>query len=166
MAQEVERAREGSSAVVGVCLGAQLIAHVSGARVTRNPELEIGWYPVRRAPEAAKAVALAGVPEELSVLHWHGDTFGIPGGAIRVLGRDVCPNQAFESAGGRVVGLQFHLEQTSESLPVMVAGNADELLGSGAYIQSEAQIIYGLEAEVGCRSALYSILDAVEGLVL
>jgi len=161
VAQAVERAREGSSAVVGVCLGAQLIAHVSGASVTRNPEPEIGWYPVRRTPEAAEAVALAGVPEELTVLHWHGDMFGIPRGAIRCLSSEACPNQAFELADGRIVGLQFHLEQTSASLPEMVAGNADELAMCGAYIQNRRQLLRADAPHVECASTLYTVLDAI-----
>ncbi len=157
----LRRAEDGSGAVLGVCLGAQLIAHLLGANVTRNHEVEIGWFPVQRTVDGAASVVGAAVPDGLGVLHWHGDTFDTPEGTARVLKSTACDNQAFEGAGGRIMGLQFHLEQTKETLPEMVAGNAQELAVQGAYIQSELRILESPKLRDGCTGALYSILDSI-----
>jgi GMP synthase-like glutamine amidotransferase len=160
--QALVRARGGSGTVLGICLGAQLIASVLGATVTSNDEVEIGWYPVRRTHEVVDAAALSAIRDGLDVLHWHGDTFGVPEGAVNILDSEACENQAFESSSGRIVGLQFHLEQTPASLPAMVAGNADELLEPGAYIQSEMRILSETASHEECRSTLYTMLDTIE----
>jgi GMP synthase-like glutamine amidotransferase len=111
----IRRAIEANRAVLGICLGAQLISEVLGGRVRQNMEREIGWYPV-------KIIRRYGVfrdwPETLPVLHWHGDTFTIPPGAIRVAESPACANQAF-SFGDRVAGLQFHLEIGPDELVTM-----------------------------------------------
>ncbi len=95
--------------VLGICLGAQLIAQVLGAKVRRNPVREIGWFPVALTPEAAKAPLLAGLPAHFTPLHWHGDTFDIPAGAVHAASSAACEHQAFVQ-GDKVLGLQFHLE--------------------------------------------------------
>ena len=99
-------------AMLGVCLGAQLIADVLGAKVFQNPVKEIGWFPVRfidRSPPCD------GFPEVCRVFHWHGDTFELPGRARRVAESDACTNQGFVF-GKRIVGLQFHIEVDRKSV--------------------------------------------------
>ncbi|TJY58186.1 type 1 glutamine amidotransferase [Sinimarinibacterium sp. CAU 1509] len=98
--------------VLGICLGAQLIAASLGAAVTRNAETEIGWFEVMLMPQAHDSAMLADFPERFSAFHWHGDTFAIPDGAQHLMRSEACAHQAF-SLGDQVIGLQFHLEVTA-----------------------------------------------------
>ncbi len=126
-------------AVLGICLGAQLIAAALGARVAPNGQKEIGWFPVRSVDTAP-----AGgwrLPDTLDVFHWHGETFDLPPGAVRLAESDACRNQAFR-LGRRVVGLQFHLETTPAGLEDMLANGRGELI-PGRYVQHEAEIRAG-----------------------
>lgn len=125
--------------VLGVCLGAQLIASALGARVYPNPEKEIGWFPVHAA--AVDTTASGGLfrfPAECQVFHWHGETFDLPPGAIRLASSAACLNQAFQ-IGRPVMGLQFHLETTPESAAALIEHCGDELV-PGRWIQTEAAI--------------------------
>ena len=101
--------------VLGVCLGAQLIAKALGASVRKNPVKEIGWEPIRWNPAAGSDPIFAGLSGPLTVFHWHGETFDLPGGAELLASSEGCRNQAFR-AGDRVYGLQFHLEVTPEMI--------------------------------------------------
>ncbi len=93
----------------GACLGVQLLAASLGARVYPGPEPEVGLLPVTLT-EAARADALfEGLPVELLTLQWHGDTFDLPKGAVRLAGSPAYPNQAFRW-GRHAYGVQFHLE--------------------------------------------------------
>ena len=123
--------------VLGVCLGAQLIASVMGARVYLNGDKEIGWFPIRGEPSADDA--LFGFPSSVEVFHWHGETFDLPLGAVRLATSEASEIQAFQ-LGRSVLGLQFHLETTPETARRMVAGGASELRPS-KYVQSEAEIL-------------------------
>lgn len=101
--------------VMGVCLGAQMLAHVLGARVYPGSKKEIGWYEVALTPEGMNdpllsVLALPG-RSTAQVFQWHGDTFDLPRGAVRLASSDLYPNQAFRY-GDRVYGLQFHIEVT------------------------------------------------------
>lgn len=131
----VRAAVERGIAVLGVCLGAQLIAAALGARVYRNEEKEIGWFPVHAAPDTADAFRF---PETARVFHWHGETFDLPPGAVRLARSAACANQAFQ-IGRRAIGLQFHLETTPQSADAIVANCRDELVAA-PYIQTEAAI--------------------------
>jgi GMP synthase-like glutamine amidotransferase len=96
--------------VLGVCLGAQLLAAALGARVYRGAQAEIGPGTVTLSEEGrADPVLGAAGRVELPVVHWHQDTFELPGGAVRLAGSDLYPNQAFR-VGARAYGLQFHVE--------------------------------------------------------
>lgn len=121
-------------AVLGVCLGAQLVASALGARVQPNAQKEIGWFDVRAtpAPDAFR------FPDRLLAFHWHGETFELPPGARRLASSDACLNQAFQ-LGTNVVGVQFHLETTADSLDAIVSAGRDELV-EARYVQSEATI--------------------------
>jgi GMP synthase (glutamine-hydrolysing) len=97
--------------VLGICLGAQLIAKALGARVYRNPVKEIGWAPLCWTEQAAADPLFRGFSRPEAVFHWHGETFDLPDGAERLAYSEACANQAFRIAGN-VYGLQFHLEVT------------------------------------------------------
>lgn len=113
--------------VLGVCLGAQLIAKALGARVHANTVKEIGWAPVTFTPAAANDPLFAGLREPEMIFHWHGETLTLPPGAELLASSDACRNQAFR-VGDRVYGLQFHLEVT----PSMIADwcREDEACGA------------------------------------
>jgi GMP synthase-like glutamine amidotransferase len=98
--------------ILGVCLGAQLVAKALGARVYNSPVKEIGWYPVYWTEAGAREFSLNG-PE--TMFQWHGETFDLPPGAELLAYSDGCRHQAFRV--GSTYGLQFHLEVT----PAMIA---------------------------------------------
>ncbi len=122
--------------VLGICLGAQLIASAMGAKVYRNPVKEIGWYPINGVSLTDRSIF--SFPASMEVFHWHGETFDLPAGAIRLAGSKGCENQAFQ-IGRSAIGLQFHLETTPESAGKMVFHCRDELIPS-QYVQTEEEI--------------------------
>lgn len=146
--------------VLGICLGAQLIASVLGASVYPNVQKEIGWYPLFLTPEGGKEPActcLGGAP---TVFHWHGDTFDLPAGAVHLAYTDACRNQAFRY-GKRVWGLQFHLEMEAESLAGMIRHGAMELSGSGRGVQPVSELSGHAEWIADNRSRLFGLMDVV-----
>jgi GMP synthase-like glutamine amidotransferase len=148
--------REGKK-VLGICLGAQLIAAGCGARVYPSLQKEIGWWPVRWVGPAcavterkrrlgtrrtvAKQVRRSSTAAEEVVFHWHGETFDLPAGAVLVASTEACVNQAF-SLGDTVLGIQFHPEVTGEIIRGMVEHEGWELV-EGLYIQSKEEILAG-----------------------
>jgi GMP synthase-like glutamine amidotransferase len=122
--------------VLGICLGAQLIASALGAKVYRNPEKEIGWFPIQSVPSSNGNFYF---PQECIAFHWHGETFDLPTGAERIASSEACENQAFQITRN-VIGLQFHLETTPESASDLVENCRTELV-PGLYIQNEAEIL-------------------------
>jgi GMP synthase (glutamine-hydrolysing) len=104
---------EAGKPVLGICLGAQLLARALGARVYRNAVKEIGWGPVRWTEAAARDPLLAGLHAPETVFHWHGETFDLPAGAEWLASSPACRHQAFR-AGSTAYGFQFHLEVTPE----------------------------------------------------
>ncbi len=138
--------------VLGICLGAQLLADVLGATVRPGPHKEIGWFPIRRADAAPEWF-----PAELTVFHWHGDTFGIPAGAVPLASSEACKNQGFVF-GDRVVALQFHMETTQASMEELIAHCAHELTAA-PFIQSEEKLRAGLGNLDGIHAAMRQLLD-------
>jgi GMP synthase (glutamine-hydrolysing) len=123
----IRRTVDAGAPVLGICLGAQLTAAALGAEVTRG-EVEIGFGPLSLAPEG-EASPLGRVGDA-PVLHWHGDTFAIPEGAVRLASTAACANQAF-AIGDRVLGLQFHLEADPARLEQWLIGHSGELAQHG-----------------------------------
>lgn len=111
----IEKAVRKGKTVLGICLGAQLIADVLGAGVYRNPSAEIGWFPVRLVSAAKKSAFMNLLPEELDVFQWHEETFDIPRGCRNLAGSHACAHQAFEF-DRRVLALQFHLEVSEKTI--------------------------------------------------
>ncbi|MDZ4346942.1 MAG: type 1 glutamine amidotransferase, partial [Candidatus Binatia bacterium] len=130
--------REAVKRVIAVllkCLGAQLVASALGARVYRNSQKEIGWFPIEATPNTMNSFRF---PEKCIVFHWHGETFDLPSGAIRLAKSVVCENQAFQIAQ-HVIGLQFHLETNPESARALLDNCGDELV-PGPYVQTESEL--------------------------
>jgi len=130
--QEIDLIRRGiarDAPVLGICLGAQLLAHAAGADVHQMRTAdgarvyEVGWGEVVLDGRAGGQI-LAGVPSEIVVLHWHGDTFEVPPGAVPLASSAVCPNQGFR-LGRHAFGLQFHCEVGSAEVDAFLRADAD-----------------------------------------
>jgi GMP synthase-like glutamine amidotransferase len=128
---------ESEKPVLGICLGAQMIASAMGARVFPNPVKEIGWFPIHAVDSIVGS--LFSFPPSETVFHWHGETFDLPPGAICLARSEGCDNQAFQIAKS-VIGLQFHLETTPASAAQIVSHCRDELVPS-RYVQTEKEIL-------------------------
>lgn len=124
-------------AVLGICLGAQLIASALGESVYPNRRKEIGWFPIEGISQ--KNTSIFCFPPSVEVFHWHGDTFDLPDGAVLLARSEACENQAFQ-VGKAAIGLQFHLETTPESARAIVKNCREELLPS-KFVQPEAMIL-------------------------
>lgn len=109
--QLIDKVLSARKPVLGVCLGAQLIAKALGSRVYPNDVKELGWGLVQRTPAGARDAIFRELPDKVDVLHWHGDTFDLPDGAVHLAKSARCENQAFRW-GDNTYGLQFHLEVT------------------------------------------------------
>ncbi|MBN2577084.1 MAG: gamma-glutamyl-gamma-aminobutyrate hydrolase family protein [Deltaproteobacteria bacterium] len=178
LAPEVELLRAGLARqrpILGICLGAQLLAHAAGSRVYPNqrrdadgllrPSPEVGFGEVRLLGLDAEP-ALAGLPARLPVLHWHGDTFALPVNAVRLAESDTCADQAFR-LGFNAFGLQFHVETDA----AMVRRWAEEdsafatsALGAGgpAAIMAASEAAVARMRDPGMR-LVDNILDAMTG---
>ena len=135
--QFIRDAIHNGKAVLGICLGAQLIASALGARVCRNPVKEIGWFPIYGIATNDKSIFE--FPESIKVFHWHGETFDLPSGATRLAKSDACENQSFQ-VGQSVIGLQFHLETTPAAAQDIVCHCSDELV-KAPYIQTDDEMM-------------------------
>jgi GMP synthase-like glutamine amidotransferase len=124
--------------VLGVCLGAQMIANVLGSKVYPNAEKEIGWFPIQSTASGHHGRVLR-FPDECVVFHWHGETFDLPAGAVQLATSAACRNQAFQF-GSNVIGLQFHLETTPDSAHDLVAHCREDLVPA-QYVQTENVIL-------------------------
>jgi len=142
--QAIREAIAHGKRVLGICLGAQLVAEVLGAQVYPNPQKEIGWFPVELTEVGKRSSLFEFLPPRLDVFHWHGDTFDLPPGAVHIAHSDACTNQAFVYGTG-VVGLQFHMEVTPTSAAALIQNCADELV-EAPYIQGAEEMLGRSEA--------------------
>lgn len=150
-------------AVLGVCLGAQLIARALGARVYRNAEPEIGWFPITGAAPDQRGPSWTRAHVETTVFHWHGETFDLPPGATLLARSRGCEHQAFR-IGDRVMGLQFHLETTRENVHAMVPACREDIVAS-RFVQTESELLATDEGRFSTVNALMAeTLTAITGL--
>jgi len=157
----IGEALRGGKIVIGICLGAQLLACVLGAKVTRNPCVEIGWYPVEKTSQALQSSLSGFLPDSFPAFHWHGDTFEIPRGAVHLARSEACENQAFVF-DDRVVALQFHLESTRESVENLIH-NCPEDLAEGPFIQGPDRILEDLGRFRAINDLMADIFDGLAG---
>lgn len=156
----IEQAIRKNKVTLGVCLGAQLIASVLGARVTKNREREIGWFPIELTQEGRSSFLFRDRPQELMAFHWHGDTFELPNACVRLAFSDGCDNQGF-LYGSSVIGLQFHLESTPESIRNLIASCGNEI-SKGKFIQSAEEMLAQSELCGRMEPELNLMLDRIE----
>ena len=155
IAQAIDRKKT----VIGICLGAQMIASALGARVYPNACKEIGWFPVSLTPDARSVEAFGNVPESFMAFHWHGDTFDIPSGAIHCAGSEACANQAFVYQK-RVVGLQFHCESTGESIAALMENCPDDMK-EDRFIQGPEALKSHMRFVPAANAVLAQLLDGL-----
>jgi GMP synthase-like glutamine amidotransferase len=108
--------------MLGICLGAQLIARTCGASVTRAPEREMGWYQIKLTAEGRRDSIFRGLSNNFQVFQWHEDTFEIPVDGVLLAQSKKCKNQAFR-IGNNVYGLQFHIEVTDDMIESWMEGS-------------------------------------------
>ena len=157
----IRAAIDSGKSVLGVCLGAQLLAASLGAEVRPGPEPEIGWFPVRLTESGQTSKVASVLPREFDAIHWHGDTFGVPPGAIHLAESELTESQAFEFEGGRVVGLQFHLELSREDLKVLIENASQDLERAGRWVSTAERMLAGPERFAKARERLFAMLDAM-----
>lgn len=157
--QFIHRAVATGKTVLGICLGAQLIADVLGAAVVRGPHPEIGWFPVVKDPEADRSAVGRALPNTFAAFHWHGDTFELPRGAVSLGSSEGCRYQGFVYTE-RVVALQFHLETTAASAIALIQHCGDEI-GDGPYEQPAMEILSDSERFDALNTCLVSVLDCL-----
>lgn len=124
----IRRVARAGTPYLGLCLGAQMLAKALGAEVERAPAPEYGASAVRLSPAARRDALFRGLPGRIPVFQWHGETFGIPRGAILLAEGSACRHQAFRA--GRAWGLQFHSETTPEMVERWARLGARELRGA------------------------------------
>ncbi|MBM9604517.1 type 1 glutamine amidotransferase [Desulfopila inferna] len=155
----IDRAIHKGRPVVGICLGAQLLADILGARVYANENTEIGWHPVMTTDLAMTTQAFKTFPRNIEAFHWHGDTFDLPQGAKHVARSNGCEHQAFVY-DERIIGLQFHLETTLASAQQLIANCTDEIV-PGHYIQDTETMIDNQQRFKGINNVMNELLDRI-----
>jgi GMP synthase-like glutamine amidotransferase len=154
----VSEAVAADKTVIGICLGAQIIAKALGARVYPGSAKEIGWFPVQRT---GSHHFFDGLPDSFTPFHWHGETFDLPRGATLLAKSKMTETQAF-AVGQHVLGLQFHIEATEESVRALLKGAAHEI-GHGAFEQQPGTILANLNLCASLRPLLDTVLGRLTG---
>lgn len=141
--------------VLGICLGAQLIAGVLGAPVSRNAHTEIGWFEVALEPAARASRYFRDFPERFAAFHWHGDTFAIPSGSQNLMRSQACAHQAYERPG--VAAIQFHLEVTAADARRWLVEDAP---APERYVQAADEILRDLTRFADGNRLMVKLLDS------
>lgn len=153
----IEQAIAANKTVIGICLGSQLIADVLGSQVYPGEYKEIGWFPITLTQEARNSHLFGSLPPQFTAFHWHGDTFDLPPNATRLAYSEACQNQAF-IYNQQVLGLQFHLESTLESVNQIIENCVDELVDD-KYIQPPTAMLTQAENFININNIMNTILD-------
>jgi GMP synthase-like glutamine amidotransferase len=154
----IKSAIDAGKKVIGICLGAQLIASVLGAAVYKGKETEIGFFRAKFTSIAQQNPWFAHFPEAYILFHWHGDTFDLPERARLMASTRACRNQAFV-VGENVLALQFHPEMTRDTIEQMLQHDGAELEEKGKYIQSVDAIRKGYTQLERNKKDLFLLLD-------
>lgn len=142
----IRAAVDGGKRVLGICLGAQLLADVLGGPVTRGEFSEIGWFDLHVNDAGRMSPCFAGFPATFTAFHWHGDTFAMPPGATALMCSEACANQAFAMrgpGGAPLVAIQFHLEVTAADARVWFE---HERPPPARYVQNAERILSSLDS--------------------
>ncbi len=142
--------------ILGICLGAQLIANALGAKVKANPYKEIGWFPVKKVMWSANPIADI-LPFSFTTFHWHGETFDIPEKAKLIFSSEACLNQSF-IYGDKTVAFQFHMEVIPEIIQGFIETGKNELK-KDKYVQSGDEILSMISLTNENNLYMFRILD-------
>jgi GMP synthase-like glutamine amidotransferase len=156
----IKNAIENNKPILGICLGAQILADVLGADVSTNKHKEIGWFPVKQVPntkDKLKSKIQSLLPEEFMAFHWHGETFNIPIEAEHIFESDACTNQGFIYKDN-VIGLQFHLESTEVSINALINNCSTELVDD-EYIQKGVHQLVDLNNIITSNKLVKTIIQ-------
>jgi GMP synthase-like glutamine amidotransferase len=163
----VKKAIDTGKPVLGSCFGAQMIAEVLGGKVTRNRFKEIGWHRVKsltgKDPNTGERIGSelpSGLFPEFTAFMWHGDTFEIPAGAVRLFESEACPNQGFIYRGN-IIGLQFHPEADRQWILNLIEDSGHELV-EGKFIQPGEEILRHEHLLESSRNIAFSLMDWFE----
>jgi GMP synthase (glutamine-hydrolysing) len=158
----IKKAIHSGKIVIGVCLGSQMIASALGARVYKNTEPEMGFWPIKFSTESRQDNVFRHFPLELNVMHFHFDTFTLPVGAIAMAKSTVTPVQAFRY-GKNVFALQFHSELTESNLPVFIMELAAEIV-PGPYSQNPYEMLQKISSCRRNNEIFSKVLDEIRQL--
>jgi GMP synthase-like glutamine amidotransferase len=139
----------------------QIIAKALGARVYPGGTKEIGWFPVQRTGSHS---LFDGLPDSFTTFHWHGETFDLPHEATSLAKSKITETQVF-AVGQRVLGLQFHMEATEQSVRALLKGAAHEI-GHGVFEQRPDTIVAGLNQCTNLRPLLDTVLGRLTGFTV
>lgn len=156
--QAIRAALNAGQRVLGICLGAQLVADQLGGPATRNAEPEVGWHALALTDAGKRDAAFEGFPDRFEAFHWHGDTFAMPLGASPLMASEACAHQAF-SQGARVAGIQFHLEVTAANARDWFA---TERPAPSRYVQAPEAILAALPLFAENNRLMAKLLENLE----
>jgi GMP synthase-like glutamine amidotransferase len=159
----IRSCRESEKPVLGICLGAQLIASAVGSRVFPGRHTEIGWFPVEFNQSEEVRRLFPALPVKTTVFHWHGDTFDLPKDALLLGSSEITPVQAFISYK-KLLALQFHLEIKPENISLMINHSGEDLVSS-RYIQDAGELSAGLTNLSENKALLEIFLNFLESQV-
>lgn len=157
----IDQALASGKTLLGICLGAQLLADRLGSQVYAGAEREIGWWPLDLTEAGRQSDLFDELEMPLQAYHWHGDTFDLPADAVCLASSSACVQQAF-LYDQRVLGLQFHFEVTAESMRRLIDHCGEEIV-AGRYVQSTEQML-AVPSSTFTRlhRCLFSLLDRLE----
>lgn len=156
--QAIRAALNADKRVLGICLGAQLVADQLGGPVSRNAEVEIGWHALTTTAAGRTESAFKGFPDQFTAFHWHGDTFALPLGSVPLMASAACANQAF-AFGAKVAGIQFHLEVTAANARDWFA---TERPAPARYVQAPEAILAALPNFAENNRLMLRLLENLE----
>ncbi len=156
--QFVAAAMRSTKPVLGICLGAQMMARTLGSQVIIMPEKEIGWFDIEWSEAAKKNPLFSDLSKIESVLHWHVEEFETPSESTALAKSNFCKNQAFLYQDNKV-GLQFHMEISPKKSKNLIEAMPEELADLSAYVQSPAEIREGPKSYKETRKDFFRFLD-------
>jgi GMP synthase-like glutamine amidotransferase len=152
----IQKTIKAEKKVLGICLGAQLLASVLGAKVYPGSSREIGWFPVHFTESFLNEFPF--LPGNITTFHWHGDTFDIPSGAIKIGSSELTPNQGF-LLNRNILAMQFHPEMNLSSIKKIIKAAGHQLCDNSKYIQPAAVITDQTELISLNNQLMFNILD-------